>query len=122
MEGRLQAFTEGSFPATVDAQVVGTTGSIHFSSLSPPALLSPSYSLASKNTSSNKRANIFLFYSLSISETKRLGRKMPHSREERRQLLSPPPQVSIIGQGEKRLGGTAGKKNKGIINPGSLKR
>lgn len=75
MEGRLQAFTGGSSPATVDAQVVGTTGSIHFSSLSPPALLSPSYSLASKNTSSNKRANIFIFYSLSISETKRLGKK-----------------------------------------------
>lgn len=82
MEGRLQAFTEGSSPATVEAQVVGTPGSIHFSSLSPPALLSPSYSSASK-TSPNKRANIFIFYSLSISETKRLGRKMPHSREER---------------------------------------
>lgn len=83
MEGRLQAFTEGSSPATVDAQVVETTGSILFSSLSPPSLLSPSYSLASKKTSSNKRANIFIFHSLSISKTKRLGRKMPHSREER---------------------------------------
>lgn len=74
MEGRLQAFTEGSSPATVDAQVVGTTGSIHFSSLSPPALLSPSYSLASKKTSSNKRANIFIFYSKHL-RNKKTGEK-----------------------------------------------
>lgn len=123
MKDRLLAFTEGS-SATLGMLIWwnprGGWCSFFISFLSLPFLVSPSYYLTSKKTSSNKHANVF------YSKTQRLRRwKMPHSREERWQPPSPlfvPTFPNIYQRSmDKKVRRTAGEKNQGIINLG-LKR